>query len=281
MIRGCLLNFPRNSRPNLAQYNCERSELTTSQERPTQHKEIKLKNRNIQFKPASIAKTRWVSYAAAGAATALAGSPSAEAAIHYSGPVNEPFLWGHGRVFQLDQIGDAFRLERYPYYTDFYGSVHHRPKHLHVRPTDRFSIFGIVSAAFRGVPGYVSQLSPGQTISMGNFVQGIPATGGDLQGHRGHGGIGFIGFRFNNGAGVQYGWARIKMKEGRSNNFTLLDYAYADPGERLTAGQTSQGTLSDEQAPNQGSLGWLALGAVGLLAWRKSRKSLTARIDEA
>ena len=40
---------------------------------------------NNRCKPASIAKTRWVAYAAAGAATALAGSQSAEAAIHYSG----------------------------------------------------------------------------------------------------------------------------------------------------------------------------------------------------
>jgi len=116
---------------------------------------------------------------------------------------------------------------------------------------------------------------------MGNFIQGVPVAGGDLQGQSGHRGIGFIGFRFNNGAGIQYGWARIKVKGGRANNFILLDYAYADPGERLTAGQTSEGTSSDEQAPDQGSLGGLALGAVGLLAWRKSRKSLTARLEDA
>ena len=71
------------------------------------------------------------------------------------------------------------------------------------------------------------------------------------------------------------------MKRGRAKSFILLDYAYADPGEGLRAGQTSEGTLSDEQAPDQGSLGGLALGAVGLLAWRKSRKSLTARLEDA
>jgi MYXO-CTERM domain-containing protein len=58
--------------------------------------------------------------------------------------------------------------------------------------------------------------------------------------------------------------------------FKLVDYAYADPGESIKAGQTS----SDEQAPDEGSLGWLALGAVGLFAWRKSR-SLTARLEDA
>jgi hypothetical protein len=243
-----------------------------------------LKNRNIQFKPASIAKTRWVSYAAAGAATALAGSQSAEAAIHYSGPVNELFVVGDASSFKLDQLGDSFRFSRFSgggSYYYYYGGHHRHHKHHGGRPIDRFSIFGIASAAFRGVQGYVSQLSPSQTISMGNFIQGVPVAGGDLQGQGMHRGIGFIGFRFNNGAGVQYGWARIKMKGGEAKNFTLLDYAYADPGERLTAGQTSEGILSDEQAPDQGSLGGLALGAVGLLAWRKSRKSLTARLEDA
>lgn len=233
-----------------------------------------MKNQNSQFKPASIAKTRWISYAAAGAATALAGSQSAEAAIHYSGPVNEQILAGYAHGFKLDQPGDSLRLSHFlVHHGTYYGGHQHRG---HGRPTDRFDIFGIASAAFRGVQGYVSKLSPGQTISMGNFIQGVP---GFLQGWPP--GIGFIGFRFNHGAGVQYGWARITMKGDRAKNFILLDYAYADPGERLTAGQTLEGPSSDEQAPDQGSLGGLALGAVGLLAWRKSRKSLTARLEDA
>ena len=51
------------------------------------------------------------------------------------------------------------------------------------------------------------------------------------------------------------------------HNFWLVDYAYADPGEPIRAGQTS----SNEMVPDKGSLGGLALGAMGLLAWRKSR----------
>ena len=47
-----------------------------------------MKTKTRCSKHASIAKTRWAAYAAAGAATALAGSHSAEAAIHYSGPLN-------------------------------------------------------------------------------------------------------------------------------------------------------------------------------------------------
>ena len=224
---------------------------------------------NNRCKPACIAKTRWVAYAAAGAATALAGSQSAEAAIHYSGRVNELFLVGDADSFKLDRPGDFFRLSHTSY---GYGA------------NDKFAIFGIASAAFRGFLDiftnrhYVSKLTFGQPISMGNFQHppGFLVDNGNP--HQWNPGQGFIGFRFNNGAGVQYGWARIKISGVPHYDFVLLDYAYADPGERLTAGQTLENTSSDWQAPDQGSLGGLALGAVGLLAWRNSR-SRTARSE--
>ena len=94
-----------------------------------------MKINNLRSKPASIPKTRWVAYAAAGAATALAGSHSAEAAIHYSGRVNELFLVGDANSFKLDRPGDFFRLSHTSY---GYGA------------NDKFAIFGIASAAFRG-----------------------------------------------------------------------------------------------------------------------------------
>ena len=82
-------------------------------------------------------------------------------------------------------------------------------------------------------------------------------------------GVGFIGFKFNNGSGDQYGWVRIRMATSHpiDHDFWLVDYAYADPGEPIRAGQTS----SNEMVPEEGSLGGLALGAAGLLAWRKRR----------
>ncbi|MBA3650720.1 MAG: hypothetical protein H0W66_04365, partial [Chthoniobacterales bacterium] len=81
-------------------------------------------------------------------------------------------------------------------------------------------------------------------------------------------------FRFDNGAGTQYGWARVRMG-GQNTNFafTVLDYAWADPGEKIRPGQTSSSTGN---APVEGSLGVLALGAAGLTVWRQRRKQAAA-----
>jgi hypothetical protein len=79
-------------------------------------------------------------------------------------------------------------------------------------------------------------------------------------------GFGLVGFKFNNGAGDQYGWVRVKMLGGARNMLSVIDYAYGDPGDIVKAGQKS-----DDSGPALESLGGLALGATGLLAWRGRR----------
>jgi len=74
-------------------------------------------------------------------------------------------------------------------------------------------------------------------------------------------GTAFIGFRFNAGGGMEFGWARITMDGAPGNSFTVVDYAWGDPGTQIATGQI----------PEPGSLALLAIGAVGLLAWRKQR----------
>jgi hypothetical protein len=62
------------------------------------------------------------------------------------------------------------------------------------------------------------------------------------------------------------------------HDFYLVDYAYADPGEPIRAGQMSSNEMvpeeNDDMVPEEGSLGALALGAAGLLAWRKRRSQV-------
>jgi hypothetical protein len=229
-----------------------------------------MKTKTIRRKRASIAKTRWTAYAAAGAATALGGSHSAQAAIHYSGLLNERFPGHEDKSYRvsLDQTGDSIYFARRE--ATFSG-------------TDMalFKIYGLVSASFIGYfvdTGssayglYVSKLRFGRNISTGHFTfrdKGILAQGDFRGGFQqwGHPGTGYVGFRFNNGAGIQYGWARVRMAGRPENAFKVSDFAYADPGEPITAGQTQ----SAPDTPDEGSLGWLAVGALGLLAWRKIR----------
>ncbi|HEY2712787.1 MAG TPA: hypothetical protein VGI60_09760 [Chthoniobacterales bacterium] len=233
-----------------------------------------MKTRLSRHQSATVSHSRWLAYATATTATTLAGSHSLEADIHYSGRLDVPFQCQQescrtSHTFQLDKPGNLFVL------THYVNSYHHG--------FDGFGITGIVSAAVRGRSGfigipYISRLSSGQRISSGRFsVRGgyLEAFGRCKQWT--NAGYGFVGFKFNNGAGVQYGWARIRMTgfETKDSIYKLVDYAYADPGEPLRAGQES----SDDHAPDQGSLGWLALGAVGLLAWRNRRSPLAGSKD--
>ena len=79
-------------------------------------------------------------------------------------------------------------------------------------------------------------------------------------------GIGYIGFSFDLGNCTQYGWAEVDMDGVPGNTATFLRYAYGDVGDDLFAGM---GPVIGAAEP--GSLGLLALGSAGLLAWRRRR----------
>ena len=63
-----------------------------------------MKTRQSRRQTTKVSHSRWVAYATAGAATALVGSNSAEAAIHYLGLVIEKFPPHSNKIksFQLD-----------------------------------------------------------------------------------------------------------------------------------------------------------------------------------
>jgi hypothetical protein len=130
-----------------------------------------------------------------------------------------------------------------------------------------FGQFAGFSAA--GYP-YASNLAAGQNVSTLGFLSGT----GTLAFTSGFGnsqflgaGIGFLGFRFDGGLGLQHGWARVDMSGAPLNSYTIVDYAYTTEGERITAGQTPPAGT-----PAPGSLGLLAAGAAGLAIARRRRR---------
>ena len=211
----------------------------------------------------TLPNSRWTAYAAAGAATALTGVGSAEAAIHYSGPINAVFPAGSSvqQSFALDNAA-VIRFVNVLTGSSSGGVALFRLQGAAVSNQFR----GIAAGSFR----YPERLASNAPVSGGaftnfnaNFFATLAYGGGYANSQFLGAGVGFIGFRFNGGGGTEYGWARVNMEGSPGNGFTLIDYAWADTGTQIRAGQTA--------IPEPSSLGLLAAGAAGLLAWRKRR----------
>jgi hypothetical protein len=226
-----------------------------------------------------ITDARWTAYAAAAAATGLAAAHTAEATIHYSGLINQRVHGVEG--FKFDLVSGVSLDVSHEF--DYHG-----PSTSRGGGQAYFGIFG-PGAAFKGAyfcqlndfPS-ASKLNLRQPISGGSFFPGralLAVRYGECHGYAGDGqflevGIGFVGFKFNTGAGDQFGWARIKILPDNGSpkllNFTLVDYAYGDPGETVVAGQKKE---SQSSVPDLESVAGLAFGAAGLLAWRRGRRT--------
>jgi hypothetical protein len=225
--------------------------------------------RKFDDKIGSITSTRWSAYAAAAAASTFAATHSAEATIHYSG-----LLDGHivsNRILRVP-LGSGVGSFVIRHSWTPYGSTSRSGNVF-------FSLYAgspNVNGFYISRPGAsVSNLDRGDAMSARPFVPkgGVMASNfcGCSHGIRGQfreQGVGFIGFKFNNGAGDQYGWVRVRMFGGAWNQGKLVDFAYGDPGEQVVAGQKE----SNPSGPQLESLGGLAIGAAGLLAWRRRGK---------
>jgi hypothetical protein len=213
-------------------------------------------------KLARITNSRWVTYGIASAATAL-GATTAEAEIHYSGIINEPVSFG-SKTFPLNN-GAVLWFDHFQSNTD-YTSAKFALRSAAVsngwRSDEPFPDFHVPK-----------NLAPNRPVSQGNFGDGLAilATSPFDQYEFEQPGFAILGFKFNTGGGTQYGWARLKMRGADvppKNEFFVVDYAWADVGERIRTLQTHQ--LSQEQGAvsPSGSLGLLALGKAGLELWR-------------
>ncbi len=233
----------------------------------------------LRRKSVRIASSRWTTYAVAGAASSLAALGTAEAEIHYSGPLNVPLKGSISKSFPLE--GGAA---------------------LVLRHTDEGAQGGIAHAAIGGAaslfagdcpeitsnaPFYLYRLGSQVTVSqerLGHSCISFSSSSsttvecfGAYLGFTDYPGVhfmqpgrGFIGFEFNTGAGPQYGWLRVKTNGAPDFNFIVIDYAWGDPGDVVKTGQKTS-AATDQAVTNSGSLGLLAVGGKGLQAWRRQR----------
>ena len=224
----------------------------------------------------SIKAARWASYALAAAATAVAASNDADAAIYYSGPVDKTVSRSH--TFKMTTLGRTHRngppLPASGVIATFQvsGPVGRSYDMAVQGPAEAAHVLGFKVGTYH----YISRLGAGMNISAGPFTSNNRLTEGRIGTLQYFGpeaggnsrwkdffGTAFMGFEFKNGGGATvYGWARITMNG--TSTFIVDDYAFGSAGQAIVAGE--------EVVPEPASLGMLAIGAAGLLAMRKRRR---------
>jgi hypothetical protein len=244
--------------------------------------------KNLRTKSVTVSNSRWLAYAAAGAASAFGGVAGAEAEIHYSGIVDHPFPGNNSPSSGYFPLNSGASL----WFQHFnLGTESGAARIELLGPDGRAggSIGGLVGTFVQYGGFYVSNLAPRVSLSKLRFGAYCRYTssgselhcfGGSIgysrrpNGKFRHPGMGYIGFTFNSGNGPQYGWARIKTHGAPDYRVILLDYAWADPGESIQTGQ-KRGSRQMATFREHGSLGLLALGGRGLIAWRQRRTDVT------
>lgn len=104
----------------------------------------------------------------------------------------------------------------------------------------------------------------GFVIQSGEFDNVIGFTSGER---------GYMGFRYKSATSsdtMLYGWAAVTFTTGESASFTLHEWAYDNSGASIQVGQTAASAIP-EPANVAVGLGALALGAAGLMRWRKRK----------
>ena len=210
---------------------------------------------------------QWLWYSVAGAACAVAGGLAEPAAAdsYYSGELNlnmtSPTANDPLYTPLQSQVARQTLLQfsnRWHYNEQFTSRLGHDFANGNVQ------VAGFATLAYN----FASRLQSGAPLSYQDFnptgARNILAIHSGLIGYSQFvaPGPALLGFRFSksSGDGLCYGWARVQMGGPPFDAMTLIDWAYSDqPG--FAAGQI----------PEPASLGLLAAGALGVLAWRRMR----------
>jgi hypothetical protein len=209
--------------------------------------------------------SNWGIYAAAAGAT-LAMASSAEASVIYVNPITKPTARASVHThttFQIDGLAMVLANSLGSAPNLFDGGW---------RGTFNHSIAG-----FFGTGGiFVKNYNLGASIVGGpldRVFQSAQTTNPGVQ----HGPFligqsGFAGFQLPASKGGGMGWLRIEILDPNHNGLPeevkAIDWAYNDSGGGITAGQ---GIPSGAPEPGTAAMTLLAMGAAGVLAWRKTR----------
>ncbi len=131
------------------------------------------------------------------------------------------------------------------------------------------NISGGAGMTFQGDLHPVREVFP--SFTAGSFKTGVPA---------------FAGIEFNTGANpssassknptkIHYGWVELKFSGAIPNSIQAISWAYNPvAGQAITAGQTNDPDTSATPEPGTAALSLLAMGAAGVLAWRRKKAAL-------
>jgi hypothetical protein len=85
---------------------------------------------------------------------------------------------------------------------------------------------------------------------------------------------GYLGFEFNNGGTIDYGWLKLTISETANHDIQAVinGWAYNNTGQAIDAGQG----IPAAAEPGLPSLLLLSLGSLGLGAWRRKKQTQNA-----
>ncbi|MBV9656513.1 MAG: PEP-CTERM sorting domain-containing protein [Verrucomicrobia bacterium] len=236
----------------------------------------------------------WRLFAAAGAA-GLAAAAHADASIIYVDPATKPTVTLPAGTFNQARSGNA------PFAIDGVAAnlavFHHVSANFNGN-TAKLAFGGGIFAGTAGGTAEVLNFARGSQVGVGQHststVPGLALLGRDGTVPVSHlrvgefktGQTGFAGFQLPGSKGGGKGWIRIELlNPDVHGNFTTveaIDWAYNDAGGGINAGQG----IPPVPEPSSKALALLALGAGGVLAWRKARRgrglpATTGPVEEA